>query len=98
MLPHEPEAVAVQGQAVQASQLASEIGLDEIAASLRLEHGQVAAALLKAKEALQKQRQAQQQQQQRQAAAAAAQSAAAAAKPKVSQSEAWICLIRVIVL
>ena len=85
VLPHQPEAVAVQGQAVQTSEVGPEIGLDEIAASLRLEHGPVAAALLKARDALQKQQQAQQQRQQEEAAAATAQSRSAAQKPKVSQ-------------
>lgn len=85
VLPHQPEAVAVQGQAVQSTEVGPEIGLDEIAASLRLEHGPVAAALLKARDALQKQQQAQQQRQREEAAAATAQSHAAAQKPKVSR-------------
>ena len=84
VLPHEPEAMTVQGRAVQSSEVRSEIGIEEVAASLRLEHGQVAAALLKARDSLLKNRQAQQQQQEKQAAAAAAASVAAASKPKVS--------------
>lgn len=84
VMPHEPEAMAVQGAAVQASQQGSEIGVEEIAASLRLEHASVAAALMKAREAVEKQQQQQQRQQSKQVAAAAAASAAAAKKPKVS--------------
>ena len=58
-MPHEAEAMVVQGAPAQASQRGSQIGVEEIAASLRLEHASVAAALLKAQEAVEKTQQQQ---------------------------------------
>lgn len=81
--PHIPEAVAVTGCPVVPSQLSQDITLDDVAAALRLEHGEVAAALIKARDSLQEQSRLQQQREAKEAAAAAAAEAAERAKPKV---------------
>ncbi len=84
--PHKPEAVAVTGNPVGPSHLSEDITLDDVAASLRLEQGEVAAALIKARDSLQEQARLQQQKEAKQAAAAAAAEAAERAKPKVDFS------------
>lgn len=81
--PHKPEAVAVTGNPVGPSHFSKDITLDDVAASLRLEQGEVAAALIKARDSLQEQARLQQQKEAKQAAAAAAAEAAERAKPKV---------------
>lgn len=81
--PHLPEAVAVTGYPVVPSQLSEDITLDDVAAALRLEHGEVAAALIKARDSLQEQSRLQHQKEAKEAAAAAAAEAAEQAKPKV---------------
>ncbi|KAL0018983.1 hypothetical protein WJX79_007081 [Trebouxia sp. C0005] len=80
--PHKPEAVAVTGNPVGPSHFSEDITLDDVAASLRLEQGEVAAALIKARDSLQEQARLQQQKEAKQAAAAAAAEAAERAKPK----------------
>ena len=81
--PHKAEAVAVTGSPVIPSQLSENITLDDLAASLRLEHTDVAAALIKARDSLQEQARLQQQKQAKEAAIAEAAAAAQMAKPKV---------------
>ena len=71
------------GNPVGPSQFSEDITLDDVAASLRLEQGEVAAALIKARDSLQEQARLQQQREAKQAAAAAAAEAAERAKPKV---------------
>lgn len=80
--PHQPEAVAVQGHAVHPVCLSPHITLDDLVASLRLEQGEVAEALVKARDSLQEQARMQHQHEAKQAAAAAALLAAEKAKPK----------------
>lgn len=84
--PHQPEAVAVLGHSVQPSCLSSDITLDDVVASLRLEQGEVAAALVRTRDGLQEQARLQHEYQAKQAAAAAALLAAEKAKPKARQS------------
>lgn len=84
--PHQPEAVAVLGHTVQPTCLSSDITLDDLVASLRLEQGEVAAALVKARDGLQEQARLQHEYDAKQAAAAAAVLAAEKAKPKARQS------------
>ncbi|DBA87184.1 TPA: hypothetical protein ACH3X2_005188 [Trebouxia sp. C0005] len=86
--PHKPEAVAVTGNPVGPSHFSEDITLDDVAASLRLEQGEVAAALIKARDSLQEQARLQQQKEAKQAAAAAAAEAAERAKPKVGCNSA----------
>ncbi len=88
--PHKPEAVAVTGNPVGPSQFSEDITLDDVAASLRLEQGEVAAALIKARDSLQEQARLQQQKEAKQAAAAAAAEAAERAKPKVGCNSAQL--------
>ena len=80
--PHQAEAVGLQGQSVSPTCLSSDISLDDLIASLRLEQGELAAALLTAQDSLQEQARLQQQMEAKQAAAAAAHLAAEKAKPK----------------
>ncbi|KAL0020544.1 hypothetical protein WJX77_000174 [Trebouxia sp. C0004] len=80
--PHKPEAVAVTGNPVGPSQFSEDITLNDVAASLRLEQGEVAAALIKARDTLQEQARLQQQKETKQVAAAAAAEAAEKGKPK----------------
>ena len=84
--PHQPEAVAVLGHSVQPSCQSSDITLDDLIASLRLEQGELAAALVKARDGLQEQARLQHETQAKQAAAAAALLAAEKAKPKARQT------------
>ena len=80
--PHQPEAVAEQAHTVLPACLSPHITLDDLVASLRLEQGEVAAALVKARDSLRAQDRIQQQHEAKQAAAAAALLAAEKAKPK----------------
>lgn len=80
--PHQPEAVAVLGQTVQPTCLSPGITLDDLIASLRLEQGEVAAAVVKVRDSLQEQARLQHDNEAKQAAAAAALLAAEKAKPK----------------
>lgn len=80
--PHQPEAVAVLGQTVQPTCLSPGITLDDLIASLRLEQGEVAAAVVKVRDSLQEQARLQRDNEAKQAAAAAALLAAEKAKPK----------------
>ncbi|KAL3150171.1 hypothetical protein ABBQ32_000033 [Trebouxia sp. C0010 RCD-2024] len=80
--PHQAEAVAVQGRTVQPACLSPHITLEDLVASLRLEQGEVAAALVKARDSLKEQASIQQQHEAKQAASAAALLAAEKAKPK----------------
>lgn len=84
--PHQPEAVAVLGHSVQPTCLSSHITLDDLVASLRLEQGEVAAALVKARDSLHEQARLQHEYEAKQAAAAAALLAAEKAKPKARQA------------
>jgi len=88
--PHKPEAVVVTGNPVGPSHFSEDITLDDVAASLRLEQGEVAAALIKARDSLQEQARLQQQKEAKQAAAAAAAEAAERAKPKVGCNSAHL--------
>ena len=88
--PHKPEAVAVTGSPVGPSHFSEDITLDDVAASLRLEQGEVAAALTKARDSLQEQARLQQQKEAKQIAAAAAAEAAQRAKPKVGCNSAHL--------
>jgi len=80
----------VTGNPVGPSQFSEDITLDDVAASLRLEQGEVAAALIKARDSLQEQARLQQQKEAKQAAAAAAAEAAERAKPKVGCNSAQL--------
>ena len=84
--PHQPEAVAVLGHTMQPTCLSSHITLDDLVASLRLEQGEVAAALVKTRDSLQEQARLQCEYEAKQAAAAAALLAAEKAKPKARQA------------
>lgn len=84
--PHQAEAVAVQGHTVQPACLSSHITLEDLIASLRLEQGEVAAALVKARDSLKEQARTQQQHEAKQAASAAALLAAEKAKPKAKHT------------
>ena len=90
--PHQPEAVAVLGHTVQPTCLSPGITLDDLVAGLRLEHGEVAAALVKARDSLQEQARMQHEYEAKQAAAAAALVAAEKAKPKVRQASCDACI------
>ena len=74
----------MQGVSVHPTHPSSQITLDDLAASLRLEHGDVAAALLKARDSLQEQACLQQQKEAKEAIAAAALLAEEQAKPKAT--------------
>ena len=87
--PHQPEAVAVQGHTVHPACLSPHITLDDLVASLRLEQGEVAAALVKARDSLKEQARIQQQHEAKQAAAAAALLAAEKAKPKAKHASCF---------
>lgn len=91
--PHQPEAVAVQGTSVHPARLSATITLDDLAASLRLEQGEVATALMKAQDSLQEQAHIQQQKQTKEAAVAAALLAAEKAKPKASLALLSACCL-----
>jgi len=80
----------VTGNPVGPSQFSEDITLDDVAASLRLEQGEVAAALIKARDSLQEQARLQQLKEAKQAAAAAAAEAAERAKPKVGCNSAQL--------
>ena len=58
--PHKAEAVAVTGTPVTPTLLSEDITLDDLAASLRMEHAEVATALLKTRDCLQEQTRQQQ--------------------------------------
>ena len=84
--PHKAEAVAVTGNPVKPGLVSEVITLDDLAASLRLEHGEVAAALMKARDSLQEQARSQQQKEAQELSAAEAAAAIERAKPKVGDT------------
>ena len=81
--PHKAEAVAVSGKPVTPTHPSSVISLEDLAASLRLEHVEAATALLKTREVLHEQAWLQRRQEEKEAAQAEAAAAAQRAKPKV---------------
>ena len=91
--PHQPEAVAVQGTSVHPAHLSATITLDDLAASLRLEQGEVATALMKARDSLQEHARLQQHKQAKEAAAAAALLAAEKAQPKAMHNPPSACCV-----